>query len=239
MENIICYTNKEDSDNLRKYYDMNITNYGCNFVLQFIDPSDNLPICKYYIVSLKIASNNISRFAKFMRENPQCKFIFIFESTELAKCSDEEIMLLDSKNASPSRYWHNECKKTFLKPSKVLDYVEALIVRRFSIPLDIPRKESLTGNELTFSQEEYNTMIKVMEKNDVLTVGATGVRFDVFFENNFLFVKFIYEPYVVCKAEIKRKNGEYYIDEIYVEAEIINVILMIMRLIYFTDEYGL
>jgi hypothetical protein len=95
MKKIICFTNKDDSDELKEYNE-----YG--FKLEFFDSFEKLPESEFYIVSLKMGSNIYSKFVIFMRDRPNSKFIFLNEYTE--SLADEDFIIRDEENTESYMY---------------------------------------------------------------------------------------------------------------------------------------
>ena len=80
-----------------------------------------------------------------------------------------------------------------------------------NVPLKIPQKVSI--KEITISQETYLAVKKGLYREEL------GNRLFIFFEDNWLFVHRMIGGICACKAEIKERNREYYVDEIFIEGD--------------------
>lgn len=76
-------------------------------------------------------------------------------------------------------------------------------------PMETPHK--ITIDKWKISKEHYEKL-KCNEYQRV-----QGNRNEMYFEANWLYIKYAYEDNCLYKVEIKQKNGEYFIDEFFVE----------------------
>jgi hypothetical protein len=187
MAKIVCFTNKNDSEELNKNNE-----YGLD--LEFYDSFEKLQESNFYVVSLKYGSKIYNDFVKFMRARPNSRFIFLNEYT--TALDDEDFNIRDEENTEPYMYVPSAALKRI---KYLIDYEiehsDAVMVstHRFEEWLDLISWDLLGIQEAskkfkeTFFDQELQRFFDIL-KNDIEilenhTDGEPKI-FDIEYSNN-------------------------------------------------------